>query len=58
MALEMIEMFGGRIVIDKVNNDNDNLISSKSYDVKFMGDRPSIGYQKHVIENAQDLALR
>ena len=50
-ALKLIEAYGGRIEIQKVNSDADNLISQRNYDVKFIGDRPTIAYKKHEIEN-------
>ena len=46
-ALLLIEAVGGRVEIQKVNSDADNLISARNCDIKFMGDRPSIAYTKH-----------
>ena len=45
---------GGRIEIQKVNNSTDDLIKVKSFEVKYMGERPSIRYEKSKILSTYD----
>jgi len=50
-ALHLIEILGGRVEILKVDASEDNIISLRNFDVKYMGDRPSIGHMKQLIEH-------
>ena len=49
-AMKLIEALGGRVEILRVNGDLDYIISNRNCDVKYMGDRPSIGYTKQIID--------
>ena len=57
-ALQLIETVGGRTEIQKVSADEDNLISQRNMDIKYIGDRPSIGYTRHKIDNVPSESTR
>ena len=57
-ALQLIESVGGRVEIQKVNSDADNLISARNFDVKYKGDRPTIGFKKYQIDNLMNPDVR
>lgn len=50
----LIDRLGGRREIIKVNSDKDNLICSKSCEIKYMGDRPSVKKLKYLIDNSKN----
>lgn len=57
-TFERIEELGGRKEIKKVNLDQDNTIQTKGFQVKYMGDRPSVNKIKHSIETTKNFEVR
>lgn len=53
-----LEEWAGRIAIPMVNSDEPNIISQHNCNVKYGGDRPSIAYQKNLINSTTDHTIR
>ena len=48
----------GRVEIKKVNQSIDTALSNKHFDIKYNADRPSISYQKKIIDETTDYNKR
>ena len=57
-VLNLMDISGGRIEILKTDCSEDNLLSFRNMEIKYMNDRTSIAWEKHRISNIHNKSLK